>query len=180
MSTANYINKMLEDYMQTSEGKAKIAHAASTSTSFKEKKEANFEEAVRVLKECICNYAPPGLAADMPKMVDGAVSIVHRSGDGTTYVDVSFNTVELVRLSLNPKSKKHVYDIIGLFTQGYEIVPTADNHKRVFGEWHGGYTLNKMYRESNDFIWRATKFFEATYAKEYGIEHVFIENELYW
>ena len=96
------------------------------------------------------------------------------------YVDISFNTSELVRLSLNLESKKHVYDIIGLFTQGYEIVPTADNHKRVFGKWHGGYTLNKMYREPNDFIWRAVKFFEATYAKEYGVEHVFIENELYW
>lgn len=180
MSTAGKINKMLEAYISSNEGKEKIARAVTTSASIKEKREANFEEAVRVLKECICNYAPPGLAADMPKMIDGLVTIVHRSYDGSAYVDISFNPSELTRLSLNPKSEKYAYDIIGLFTQGYEIIPIENNHKRVFGKWHGVYTLNKMYREPNDFIWRAVKFFETTYAKEYGVEHVFIENELYW
>jgi hypothetical protein len=166
--------------MKTGEFKKELLAQIENNPSTKKKYNDNYREAVQVLKQCICNFSPPGLAENMPKMLDGFVSKPIKNYDGTFDIWVDFNIGELIRLSLNYENRSdYVYNILGLFTQGYEMETTENNNKRVYGMWHGGYTLNRLYREPNDFIWRAVQFFLANHAKEYGVENVFIENALY-
>ena len=168
---------MLEAYMRSANGSQRINAQIANNSSYIRKRKDNIDEAVRVLKECISNFAPPSLAASqvatIQRMIDGTVSDSVQT-ENVWEITVNFNQESLRRPSLNPNSDG-VYDIIGLFSQGWDI----DEDKKVpFGTWHGRETSALRSRPSRPFVEDAVNFFMAIYANKYGITGIDI-NPLY-
>lgn len=179
MLTASAINKKLEVYMESQAGKERIKREMSTNPQLIKKQSDNYEEAVALLKEVICRFAPPAFhsgetLASIEKMIDGAVSDPIETEDGYNIL-VDFAKESLKRPSLSENSSG-AYDILGLMTQGW--APKHTPPRRVIGLWHDAKVIGLTHREGNDFIQRAVDYFMAMYAEKYRILDIDI-NPLY-
>lgn len=177
MDLLTYINSELNKFLKSDEGKTAIKEAIRDGSLKSATKETS-DEAIKVLKECICNFAPPAFSssetlATISEMIDGSVSTPIDTEDGWE-ISVEFNGEKLKRPSLWGNSKG-VYDIIGLFTQGYEIPETK---KLPTGIWHGNKIAALRARPGRPFVEEAVNFFMATYAPKYGVTSIDI-NPLY-
>lgn len=181
MNLADWINSELQKRLNSEQGKKEVKNLVKNTLQKGGKISSEVlgsDEAIRVLKQCICNYAPPAFLtsetrATIFEMIDGSVSDPISTEDGFA-ISVNFKEEALARPSLNPESDG-VYDIIGLFSQGYEV---KKDKKVPVGTWHGRKTVALRSRPGRPFVEEAVNFFMATYADKYGITEINI-NPLY-
>lgn len=175
MTLEEYINAELTKMLNTDSGRKAVKEAMKDG-KFADQQKASSDEAIRVLKECICNLAPPAFSssetfATIQQMVDGSVSAPIQTEDGWE-ITVNFNQEKLKRPSLWSNSEG-AYDIIGLFSQGWNI---DENKKVPVGTWHGHKTVALRSRLGRPFVEDAVNFFMTTYANQYGVTEIIIDS----
>lgn len=172
MSLEKTINKMLQDYLNSKDGQQAMKEAISEEIRSGNKAKVvgpAVEEAIKLLKECICNFAPPAFSSSetefpISAMIDGIVSDPVATSDGWE-VGISFDGEKIKRPSLW-KGSEGAYNILGLFSQGWDI---PDDKKSPSGMWHGKKTVALRHRDGTAFIEDAVSFFMATYADKYNV-----------
>lgn len=181
MSLADYINSELQKRLDSESGKKEVSNLIKKAIQKGGRISLNVlgvDEAIQVLKQCICNFAPPAFSspetlASISEMIDGSISDPIPTADGWI-IKINFNQEKLVRPSLW-KGSSGAYDIVGLFSQGWEI---SEEKKVPVGTWHGHKTVALRSRPGRPFVEEAVNFFMTTYADKYGITGIDI-NPLY-
>lgn len=178
MDLLAYINSELQKRLNSEAGKREVKNLIKKRVNegnFIGTSSATFDEAISVLKECICNFAPPAFSSSeafstIAQMIDGSVSAPIETSNGWQ-INVNFNQEQLRRPSLWNGSSG-AYDIIGLFSQGWNI---GEDKRVPVGVWHGQTTAALRSRPGKPFVEEAVNFFMATYASQYGITEIYID-----
>lgn len=192
MLTASGINKLLIDYMKSDAGKKEIEK--QTKETLVDMPDAKMQSIAKELSDMIIDAYLEEVKHSGKYFDRDTIRIgkPHVAAEGKTRVRITFDKKGLFRQSLvvggdgGPFYKnrgttqytfrscdgfdyyatgKGVYDIIGLFTQGYE--PT----KPVYGYWWDNennnettnWVHNKRSREGSNFVTRAVNAFKTKY-----------------
>lgn len=166
MLTASDINAKISEYMNSPKGRDKVREYIN-SPSMASAHSTQRREAIEILAQLIMNYAPPSISSSVKLEVVSELIDVSNSSGNSYYVNLNFDKSLLPRPSLGPNAG--AYDIVGLFTKGWDIESSGGMDKRVRGLWHGGMYWNKLHKEPDDFIQRAVDAFMGMYAIKYGV-----------
>lgn len=178
MITAAEIQKRLEDFSETKIGKKRVQEELKKNKQILAKKIVLYDEAVSTLARIINEHTPDSIKNALPveSIMRGASKPVENP-DGTYTIHINFDKNLLRRDSLAYDGNGDfygAYDIVGLFTKGWDTDPS----KRVWGTWHGkDHVLNKLHKESDRFVQDAINEFMVGYAEKYGVIDCIIDNK---
>lgn len=173
MASQDYIMSKLNEFVKSSKGKEMLRHKGIYAGVTKDEA----KEAAKVLKQMIID-ASMGVCKSSKMLLDDysiKINPVREQKDGRYKITLTINKEDLVRESLLDTApwnggkpiSSGVYDIIGLFTQGYKA------NKYVYGWWDSQSTYVRSHSLSNgvpglkpnNFIDKAIAGFKAKYPK---------------